>query len=79
MLATVVKNMFLSKWFLCFRRGKSNWLADVIKGNHNNDNCKANHWEYQHAHKEELQCKFTGQADKIQNLLRKKYVKKEEN
>ena len=67
------------KWFLCFRRGKSDWLADVIKGNHNDENCKANHLEYQCIHEEELQCKFTGQADKIQDLLRKQYVKKEEN
>ena len=54
-------------------------MDDVINGKHNEDNCKSNHREYQCTHEEELQCKYVGQPDRIQNLLRKTFVKKEEN
>ena len=54
-------------------------MADVINGKHNDENCEFNHREYQCTHGEDFECKYTGQPDRIQNLLRKTSVKKEEN
>ena len=53
-------------------------MANVINGKHNDENCKSNHREYQGIYGEDFECKFTGQTDRIQNLLRKTFVKKEE-
>ena len=61
------------------RKGKSDWLDDVIKGSHNHDNCVHNHKRYKTTYDEDLHCKYRNQAYEVQSLLQHFEVKKEED